>query len=418
MALSSAQAATPYDQQILGAEQQRAYAQKLREGYKSPEGQMVSGWYVAPSITQNLAELLKTYSGVKGEEAANKKIEDISAQKQAALAAALKQYNTSIGAESSPPEYNAADVTNSMPTNVDDAQKNMLNTMQNPMQNASIPIPIQTGGGQPIPAQPMQVQNANLQRVAALDPQAAQLAMALRGQTMSEQDKKDAREYAAAQADIARQDKAEQANLQRQFIATQNDANRAIQQQLADQKATSQQQKPLAPAIAKQQDELLSNISTSTDAKAKVDKLIQDIESKKLNFSAFSNAKNSLKNAINSSDPESQAYADFQSTLMDLNNAGLRLNSGVQTEGDAQRNLKALMSSTGDTETVLNALKKIKTGFESGVTSSSKRIQDLRKSQNVGELDLSSYGITPFAVNPQQNVPQPQNDHIKFLGFE
>ena len=48
-------------------ERQRQYAQLLRQqSEQSPQGQMVSGHYVAPSITQGLAQMLKAYQGGKG----------------------------------------------------------------------------------------------------------------------------------------------------------------------------------------------------------------------------------------------------------------------------------------------------------------------------------------------------------------
>lgn len=68
----------PYAQEILGLEQQKATAQKLREQAMTPaQGQMVSGWYVAPNITQHLAKALQGYTGMVGEEKAQQGIKDI-----------------------------------------------------------------------------------------------------------------------------------------------------------------------------------------------------------------------------------------------------------------------------------------------------------------------------------------------------
>ena len=48
-------------------ERQRKYAELLRQqSEQSPQGSMVSGYYVAPSITQGLAQMLKAYQGGKG----------------------------------------------------------------------------------------------------------------------------------------------------------------------------------------------------------------------------------------------------------------------------------------------------------------------------------------------------------------
>jgi len=60
---------TGFDEQTetQNIERQRQYAQLLRQQSEQPtQGQMVSGHYVAPSITQGLAQLLKSYQGGQG----------------------------------------------------------------------------------------------------------------------------------------------------------------------------------------------------------------------------------------------------------------------------------------------------------------------------------------------------------------
>jgi hypothetical protein len=66
--LSADQAAQ--QQQIL--RQQRMAEMLLQQGMQQPQGQMVSGHYVAPSITQNLANLANVYMGQRGIEKADK----------------------------------------------------------------------------------------------------------------------------------------------------------------------------------------------------------------------------------------------------------------------------------------------------------------------------------------------------------
>jgi hypothetical protein len=57
-------------QQIL--RQQRMAEMLMQQGMQQPQGQMVSGRYVAPSITQNLANLANLYVGQRGIEKADK----------------------------------------------------------------------------------------------------------------------------------------------------------------------------------------------------------------------------------------------------------------------------------------------------------------------------------------------------------
>jgi hypothetical protein len=73
-----------YDQKILGLNEQKALAQKLRESaMEAPQGQMVSGWYVAPNITQHLARGLNFAAGLSGEQKARQGLEDIGTQRKA-----------------------------------------------------------------------------------------------------------------------------------------------------------------------------------------------------------------------------------------------------------------------------------------------------------------------------------------------
>jgi len=64
----------PYQQDIIGLDRQRQLSQMLlQQGMEQPQGQMVSGRFVAPAFTQRLANLLSVYSGQRGLEEADKK---------------------------------------------------------------------------------------------------------------------------------------------------------------------------------------------------------------------------------------------------------------------------------------------------------------------------------------------------------
>ena len=68
----------PYQQEVVGLDRQRQLAQMLiKQGMEQPQGQMVSGRFVAPAWTERLANLLNIYSGQKGLEEADKKQLDL-----------------------------------------------------------------------------------------------------------------------------------------------------------------------------------------------------------------------------------------------------------------------------------------------------------------------------------------------------
>lgn len=84
-----------YDEEIIGAREQAETARKLRElGVNSPKGQMVSGWYVRPSITQYLAEGLKGYGNVQREKEATAKYEGLRKEKTGKITELLNQFPT------------------------------------------------------------------------------------------------------------------------------------------------------------------------------------------------------------------------------------------------------------------------------------------------------------------------------------
>lgn len=80
-----------YDEQILGAQQQAETARKLREGVSAPQGQMVSGWYVPPSITQYMAEALKGYNASKDEKKYQGEYEAAKTRKDTETAEIMRQ---------------------------------------------------------------------------------------------------------------------------------------------------------------------------------------------------------------------------------------------------------------------------------------------------------------------------------------
>ena len=73
----------PYSEQVMGLREQQALAQKLRDsGLEAPQGQMVSGHFVAPATTQYLAQALKGYLGGQDVQAAQQGIQNLLGQRQ------------------------------------------------------------------------------------------------------------------------------------------------------------------------------------------------------------------------------------------------------------------------------------------------------------------------------------------------
>jgi len=82
-----------------------------------------------------------------------------------------------------------------------------------------------------------------------------------------------------------------------------------------------------------------------------------------------------FRTALNMSTDEDVARKEWQADLTKIVNESLRLNKGVQTEGDAQRAAEELMGAS-DQKTVAAALKRL-AGFNRSAVELQRRKQDL-----------------------------------------
>jgi len=185
-----------YDEEILGAKQQQETARKLREGIKSPEGQMVSGWYVQPSITQYMAEALKGYYAGKEGREAKTKYDTLSKQKSDETARLLKRMEPKADVTVSP-ELMRGDVSG------------MMNS-PNPATQTTYTQPDE------------QTRMSALSQGLAVNPGAFAGPAQMEMYGMSRQDKKEA----AAQAQQDRIELERQRALDRQMMRGQSDAQR------------------------------------------------------------------------------------------------------------------------------------------------------------------------------------------------
>lgn len=156
------------------------------------------------------------------------------------------------------------------------------------------------------------------------------------------------------QFDLRQQLLAGQIN-QQEFQRQIAQGNLDLRKQLADQK----NQKVLPPAALKMESENITSAYESAQLANQVDQQIKSIVSNKVQFSPAKNAQLAVLSAGGSTDPEVLAYNDFQRFKTKLVNDTLRLNKGVQTEGDAVRAANEL-SKARSTEDVVASLQKIR----------------------------------------------------------
>jgi len=163
--------------------------------------------------------------------------------------------------------------------------------------------------------------------------------------------------------------------------------------------------KPLPPAALKMQQESLDSIGISSSVNADLAALDKQIDGGKLSFGPIGNTVSRARNAVGYSSEASRNFATFTATLERLRNESLRLNNGVQTEGDAQRAWNELMSNINDTALVQQRLKEIQGINKRAADLHRLRVDSVRGNYGAPPLDVSDYRSQPPAVGDDARQP-------------
>jgi hypothetical protein len=152
-------------------------------------------------------------------------------------------------------------------------------------------------------------------------------------------------------------------------------------------------EKPMLTAALK----LIQDETNAANAAASINQSIgrhlQRIDAGQLEFGPIDNLINRGRNFVGLSDEQSRNYQEFVSDLERLRNDSLRLNSGVQTDGDAQRAWNELFANLNDPAYVKQRLQTIQ--------SLNQRAEQLRRLN--ADMIRENYGRSEAA--PAQNKP-------------
>jgi hypothetical protein len=152
-------------------------------------------------------------------------------------------------------------------------------------------------------------------------------------------------------------------------------------------------EKPMPPAAVKLQNESLDIIGTANSLNARLDGTIKKLEGNKLSIGPIRNVVSSGLNKAGASTENSRNYASFIGDLEKFRNDSLRLNKGVQTEGDAQRAWNEIVANPNDEKLVAQRLREIQ-GYN-------KRAAELQK-LNVDQI-RANYGNEPLDFTEYEN---------------
>lgn len=154
-------------------------------------------------------------------------------------------------------------------------------------------------------------------------------------------------------------------------------------------------------AAVKEQQSLLEKIGTVGSINADLGAVAKQIDSGKLKLGPVENIISQGKNALGSSDENSRNYATFKSTLEKLRNDSLRLNNGVQTEGDAQRAWNEVMTNINDSKYVSQRLAEIQKINYRAANLHKISIDTMRRNYSAPSLDTTPVFNQPPAVGSQ-----------------
>lgn len=149
--------------------------------------------------------------------------------------------------------------------------------------------------------------------------------------------------------------------------------------------------KPLPSTALKMQNEELDMIGTASNIDADLGNIITAIDKGKLKVGPLENAVSSARNWAGVSSENSRNFATFKSSLEKLRNDSLRLNKGVQTEGDAQRAWNEILANINDEQLVKQRLEEVRQINRRAVELKKLNVDNLRANYNQQAIDYSGY---------------------------
>jgi len=175
-----------------------------------------------------------------------------------------------------------------------------------------------------------------------------------------------------------------------------------------ERKAQEILNRPLPPQIMKTVKESLDNITNAKGLAADVNGIINQIDSKKLNFGLVSNATNYLKQKTGNSDEGSRLYDQYNSQIEKIRNTVLNMAKGPQTDGDAERAINELVKNPTDPENVKLQMGRIKASLDRTARNESLAIDTMRENYGKGPMDKSAY------ENQQSTTEIPQETGYEY----
>lgn len=202
----------------------------------------------------------------------------------------------------------------------------------------------------------------------------------------------------------AANERARESVTQRQVEADRRSEDRRLALDAARARAEAKQGQLPTTALKLQQEEL-DAIGSASSIKSDLSAVKKQLEDKKLDLGPVSNLFAQGRNFAGFSNEKSKNFATFQATLERLRNESLRLNKGVQTEGDSQRAWNELIRNINDPGVVKQRIEEIERLNERAISLRKMNIDVIRSNYGLGSLDTSGQeAVTPSIGAADQTV--------------
>lgn len=170
--------------------------------------------------------------------------------------------------------------------------------------------------------------------------------------------------------------------------------------------------KPMPVGALKLQQEGLENLSIASNINPMLQRFSDDIDAGKLRLGPVANMINRGKNSTGISDEGSRNFSSFVATLEKLRNDSLRLNKGVQTDGDAQRAWNELMDNINDPDVVKQRIREIQETNARAVELHRMNVNQIRRNFGNPDIDVTGY-VAPGSVKTDSNIDALLNKYGK-----
>jgi hypothetical protein len=161
----------------------------------------------------------------------------------------------------------------------------------------------------------------------------------------------------------------------------------------------------LPPSALKEQNAELEDIGISASIQADLAEARKLIADKKLDLGLASNAISAARNYTGQSNEQSRNFASLKATVEKMRNDSLRLNKGVQTEGDAVRAFNELLANLNDPEVVKQRFAEIEKINARAVNLRKMKIDTIRQNFGVEPLDTAAFENQRPAIGDGARAP-------------